>query len=218
MIEINHFLNYTCLDVASRGLEDATLIKEHYYCDSAATMIVAKLLGEKLQLNPGSSTWNFYTSIKAKRNCLVVSPYELPGDVNQIVAPLIDSFEDSSVENFIDEVVRLVAIKKIEFLFFGIASPKQNDLARLISERLNKEAKLTVFCIGAIVPWDAETKWYGNRFPLSGTGLEWVVHLIRSPKRFFKKIGELSKFMIRFIVSYRTRKELREIFEKFEKD
>ncbi len=126
---------------------------------------------------PGAENWFFFTAGPVA---------QLPVH-SQMPLPFFDE-----VTVPVEIANTLMALPDGTRVGLGISAPKQNYLA-VAMHKLRPD--LEYYCLGAaIVGHFAKSR--GNAPALSGSGLEWLAFLVRSPRRTFGKIGTTLRELI----------------------
>lgn len=194
---IHHFVNLVVWeDIAS--LYDPK--RDILHCDSLSFKIACKLVAElNIALNPGSSVLQSHEQyFSAVSPALFLTSRSSLGFEGLKHVPLPADL-DISDDKIIDDLCHVTIDMPI---FIGISSPKQNFLAVKLFEKF---PSLEIYCIGAVLDAVGNNS-QGNIKDLSGSGLEWLMHLGRDPRRFFKKVSRIfvSVFQLATSKSYRV--------------
>jgi len=203
---IYHYLNLVCLDAVSPHCSE----HETYYCDSISLLFLARLFGKKLCYRPGTVVArNFHCQMTNEKILWLTSSPDIiisAGHV-EVLPHFEESFEEFCTAN-------KILLSSFETIIIGISSPKQNELAREIllclGERPNKLKD--IHCLGAAV--DPDISFRSSH--LSGTGIQWVEFLSKSPTRTLQKIVITLKECASICLLYQKRKSFLSQLKKFE--
>ncbi len=178
---------------------------DRVYCDSLTLLFVAKCFGIKLDYLPGAKSLRALDAGSKKNVYLTPFPLSQFPENQQFELPKFDSVTNipDQVQAWLEENANACKV------YIGISTPNQNILGSLI----NQKYQLEVHCVGAALI-EACSPSYRQVKLVSGHGFEWVYRGVKSPKRFFEKLGQILVAIIGLAANKSQRSEFKKVFNK----
>lgn len=202
---IHNYINLSCWSECNKIADKFDKDKcNNYYCDSIYFYLLIKMICGPIDLNPGSTEKGNAINNLDKSHSLFIFSKHTDIAKNQLICSFLNN--EDEIKRYASEIVKFIRKQnlKIEFIYLGISSPKQNLLAFFIKEFLND---CNIFCIGAVL--DDMILNNNRKYP---KGFEWLFRLLENPKRALLKF---KKYLIEtFTILFIKKKK----FQKFYKD
>ena len=176
--------------------------RDRVFCDSLSLLAVSYMLGKPLVYLPGAK------SLKRHGLDEIRSVYLTPCNLSKIPRKQQFVLPPEAEIQISDDLRDWISKKdRLERIYIGIGSPKQN----LLGQNLLKEFNVDIFCIGASI-FEIGTSHSIIRWS-SGKGLEWLFRAIFKPKRFLSKSLQTVVGISEIILSEDRRDEFRNFLE-----
>lgn len=159
-----------------------------FHCDSISLSVAASLMGFPLSRSSGV---HGFQSREQNQNTLFLSSTKLEKN-NEVVLPYWKSLDDIQLN---DDIIE--KLNKVQEVYIGISSPKQDKLAIMIQEKF---PCVDIYCFGAAI--------YSPKYfqILDNLGLTWLGFMLTNPKRFLIKIHSTLRELIFLTLSATYRK------------
>jgi N-acetylglucosaminyldiphosphoundecaprenol N-acetyl-beta-D-mannosaminyltransferase len=152
-------------------------------CDGMPLVFIRKLLGNQTQRLYGPDLLKLFThKYKSKKHLFLGSSSTLKlleGKLKLRNAMFISLPFASASELVSSSLVAKIIQYKPDFIWLGVGSPKQVEVAHLLR---NNNIKSRIFCVGAAFDFVAGTKSQAPVY-LQKIGFEWLYRLVQEPSR-----------------------------------
>jgi len=166
------------------------------YLDSISIRLLARIFGFR-QLR-AKSGFAFYSEQKQNlKHALFLTSQPISGCERYYILPFWRNMKDIRIPEELE-----AELKSSSTVLIGISSPKQDYLALLIEDQFNVK---NIYCLGAAL-YPSE-----NLSNYDSYGINWLLMLIRQPRRTLGKLVVTLKELVLIVV----RKEDRSLFRKF---